>query len=67
MNIKTRKAKIAALIKASQDTSENRISTKEDTNKADDVNLADIKDPQEYAHRVFEMLVNRLDIEGSGK
>jgi len=50
MNIKARKEKLAQLTK--------------DVSKSDDVNLADIKDPQEYAHRVFEMLVSNLDDEG---
>lgn len=47
MSIKTRREKLAQLIK--------------DVEKADDVSLADIQDPQEYAHRVFEMLVSNID------
>lgn len=50
MNIKNRKEKLAQLTK--------------DVSKSDDVNLADIKDPQEYAHRIFEMLVNNIEDEG---
>lgn len=53
MNIKERKAKLAELTK--------------DVEKADDINLADIKDPQEYAHKVFEMLVNSIDVDELGE
>lgn len=57
MNKKSRKEKLSELVKqAAQD--------KVASDVANDVNLAVIDDPEEYAHRVFEALLSNLKIDG---
>lgn len=57
MNKKSRKEKLSELVKqAAQD--------KVAFDVANDVNLAAIDDPEEYAHQVFEALLSNLKIDG---
>jgi hypothetical protein len=57
MKKQTRKEQLATFVKqATQD--------KVASDVASDVNLAEIDDPEEYAHKVFEALLSNLKIEG---